>query len=88
MSKYLSIDTAAGVKHLINKGFVHEDKIGAWAGPGGYFTGLMLAKNAELFDVGVSVAPVMDLDYMILFILKDQWDFLKTMKLVMIQLLF
>ena len=61
MSKYLSIDTAAGVKHLINKGFVHEDKIGAWGwSGGGYFTGLMLTKNAELFDVGVSVAPVMD----------------------------
>ena len=61
MSKYLSIDTAAGVKHLINKGIVDEDKIGAWGwSGGGYFTGLMLTKNAELFDVGVSVAPVMD----------------------------
>ena len=61
MSKYLSIDTVAGVKHLINKGLVDENKIGAWGwSGGGYFTGLMLTKNAELFDVGVSVAPVMD----------------------------
>ena len=61
MSKYLSKDTAAGVRHLIDKGDVDPDRVGAWGwSGGGYFTGLMLTKNADLFDVGVSVAPVMD----------------------------
>ena len=61
MSKYLSRDTAAGVKHLISIGIADPEKIGAWGwSGGGYFTGLMLTKNADLFDVGVSVAPVMD----------------------------
>tara|TARA_A100001035_G_scaffold139941_1_gene109945 strand:+ start:368 stop:2617 length:2250 start_codon:yes stop_codon:yes gene_type:complete len=61
MSKYLSLDTAAGVKHLIEIGIADPAKIGAWGwSGGGYFTGLMLTKNADLFDVGVSVAPVMD----------------------------
>ena len=61
MSKYLSKDTAAGVRHLIDSGVADPDRIGAWGwSGGGYFTGLMLTKNADLFDVGVSVAPVMD----------------------------
>ncbi|MEC9474890.1 MAG: DPP IV N-terminal domain-containing protein, partial [Candidatus Neomarinimicrobiota bacterium] len=61
MAKYLAKDTAAGVKYLIDKGIADPDRIGAWGwSGGGYFTGLMLTKNAALFDVGVSVAPVMD----------------------------
>ena len=61
MSKYLALDTAAGVQFLVNKGIADPDRIGAWGwSGGGYFTGLMLTKNAHLFDVGVSVAPVMD----------------------------
>ena len=61
MSKYLAKDNAAGVQYLVNKGIVDPDRVGAWGwSGGGYFTGLMLTKNAHLFDVGVSVAPVMD----------------------------
>ena len=61
MSKYLSKDTAAGVRYLVDIGVADPDRIGAWGwSGGGYFTGLMLTKNADLFDVGVSVAPVMD----------------------------
>ena len=61
MSKYLAKDTATGVEYLINKGIVDPKRVGAWGwSGGGYFTGLMLTKNAHLFDVGVSVAPVMD----------------------------
>ena len=61
MSNYLAKDTAAGVKYLISKGIADPNRIGAWGwSGGGYFTGLMLTKNADLFDVGVSVAPVMD----------------------------
>ena len=61
MAQYLGKDTAAGVQYLVNQGIVDPDRIGAWGwSGGGYFTGLMLTKNAHLFDVGVSVAPVMD----------------------------
>ena len=61
MAKYLAKDTKTGVQYLINQGIVDPDRIGAWGwSGGGYFTGLMLTKNADIFDVGVSVAPVMD----------------------------
>ena len=61
MAKYLAKDTAAGVQYLVDKGIADPDRIGAWGwSGGGYFTGLMLTKNAHIFDVGVSVAPVMD----------------------------
>ena len=61
MSKYLAKDTATGVQYLVEEGIADPNRIGAWGwSGGGYFTGLMLTKNAHLFDVGVSVAPVMD----------------------------
>jgi len=61
MAKYLAKDHAAGVQYLVDQGIADPDRIGAWGwSGGGYFTGLMLTKNAHLFDVGVSVAPVMD----------------------------
>ena len=61
MAQYLAKDTAAGVQFLVDEGIADPNRIGAWGwSGGGYFTGLMLTKNAHLFDVGVSVAPVMD----------------------------
>ena len=61
MAKYLAMDTATGVQYLVDEGIADPNRIGAWGwSGGGYFTGLMLTKNAHLFDVGVSVAPVMD----------------------------
>ena len=61
MAHYLSKDHATGVQHLIDEGLVDKDRIGAWGwSGGGYFTCLMLTKNADLFDVGVAVAPVTD----------------------------
>ncbi|HIA79049.1 MAG TPA: S9 family peptidase [Candidatus Marinimicrobia bacterium] len=61
MANYLSDDHAAGVKWLIDQGYANPDKIGAWGwSGGGYFTCLMLTKNAHLFSTGVSVAPVTD----------------------------
>ncbi len=61
MAQYLAKDTATGVRYLVEQGIADPDRIGAWGwSGGGYFTGLMLTKNADLFDVGVSVAPVMD----------------------------
>jgi len=61
MAQYLGKDTATGVQYLVDEGIADPNRIGAWGwSGGGYFTGLMLTKNAHLFDVGVSVAPVMD----------------------------
>ncbi len=61
MANYLAKDHATGVQYLVDQGIADPDRIGAWGwSGGGYFTGLMLTKNAHLFDVGVSVAPVMD----------------------------
>ena len=61
MANYLAKDQATGVRWLIDKGYVDKDKIGAWGwSGGGYFTCLMLTKNADLFSVGVAVAPVTD----------------------------
>lgn len=61
MAEYLAKDTKTGVQYLINEGIADPHRIGAWGwSGGGYFTGLMLTKNADIFSVGVAVAPVMD----------------------------
>jgi len=61
MAKYLALDQIAGIKWLIDQGYADQDRIGAWGwSGGGYFTGLMLTKNAEYFKAGVAVAPVTD----------------------------
>ncbi len=61
MGHYLAKDHAAGVKWLVEQGYADPNRIGAWGwSGGGYFTGLMLTKNADYFQVGVAVAPVMD----------------------------
>ena len=61
MSKYLSKDHIAGVKNLIDLGFVNPSRIGAWGwSGGGYFTCLMLTRNSEYFKTGVAIAPCTD----------------------------
>ena len=61
MARYLARDQATGVRWLIDQGYVDSSKVGAWGwSGGGYFTCLMLTKNADLFNVGVAVAPVTD----------------------------
>ena len=61
MSKYLILDHAAGVKHLINFGYVDPERIGAWGwSGGGYFTCLMVARNSKYFKTGVAIAPCTD----------------------------
>jgi dipeptidyl-peptidase-4 len=61
MARFLAPDQVAGVEYLIQAGYADPDRIGAWGwSGGGYFTGLMLTKNTDYFQVGVAVAPVMD----------------------------
>ena len=61
MANYLSDDHVTGVEWLIDQGYVDPERIGAWGwSGGGYFTCLMLTKNAHLFSTGVAVAPVTD----------------------------
>ena len=61
MSKYLALDHIAGVNYLIDSGYADENRIGAWGSSGGgYFTCLMLTKNAQYFKAGVAIAPCTD----------------------------
>jgi len=61
MSKYLILDNAAGVKQLINLGYVDPSRVGAWGwSGGGYFTCLMVTRNSKYFKTGVAIAPCTD----------------------------
>jgi len=61
MAKYLAGDQIAGIKYLTSKKYVDKSRIGAWGwSGGGYFTCLMLTKNAEYFKAGVAIAPCTD----------------------------
>ena len=61
MSKYLALDHIAGVNYLIDSGYADKNRIGAWGSSGGgYFTCLMLTRNAQYFKAGVAIAPCTD----------------------------
>ena len=61
MAKYLTIDHVAGVKHLINLGYIDSTRVGAWGwSGGGYFTCLMVTRNSKYFQTGVAIAPCTD----------------------------
>ena len=61
MAKYLSLDQVAGINYLVGEGYADPDRIGAWGwSGGGYFTCLMLTRNAKYFRAGVAVAPCTD----------------------------
>ena len=61
MSKYLTVDNAAGVQQLINLGYVDPQRVGAWGwSGGGYFTCLMVTRNSKYFKTGVAIAPCTD----------------------------
>ena len=61
MSKYLAKDQIAGITFLIDNGYADSDRIGAWGwSGGGYFTCLMLTRNAKYFKAGVAIAPCTD----------------------------
>ena len=82
MSKYLALDHIAGVNYLIDSGYADENRIGAWGSSGGgYFTCLMLTKNAQYFKAGVAIALALIFDFTILPILRDLWVCLSEIKL-------
>ena len=57
----LLLDNAAGVKQLINLGYVDPQRVGAWGwSGGGYFTCLMVTRNSKYFKTGVAIAPCTD----------------------------
>ena len=61
MSKYLTYDQIAGINFLVDGGYADPDRIGAWGwSGGGYFTCLMLTRNAKYFKAGVAIAPCTD----------------------------
>ena len=61
MSKYLTIDQVAGINYLVDSGYADVERIGAWGwSGGGYFTCLMLTRNAKYFKAGVAIAPCTD----------------------------
>ena len=50
MSKYLTLDQVAGINYLVDSGYADVERIGAWGwSGGGYFTCLMLTRNAKYF---------------------------------------
>ena len=61
MSKYLTLDQVAGINYLVDSGYADVERIGAWGwSGGGYFTCLMLTRNAKYFKAGVAIAPCTD----------------------------
>ena len=61
MSKYLALDQIAGINYLVDNGYADPERIGAWGwSGGGYFTCLMLTRNAKYFKAGVAIAPCTD----------------------------
>jgi len=61
-AKYAIHDQIEGAKYLSDLPYVDESRIGFWGwSGGGYLAAALMTKGAPHFDVGVSVAPVIDL---------------------------
>jgi dipeptidyl-peptidase-4 len=59
LGKYETIDLVEAGKYLQSLPYVDGDKIGIFGWSyGGYMSSLCLTKGAEVFDVGIAVAPV------------------------------
>jgi len=57
-------DQIAAAKYLQGLGFVDADRIGIWGWSyGGYMTALCMTKGADVFKLGISVAPVSNWRY-------------------------
>ncbi|WP_035566582.1 S9 family peptidase [Hymenobacter sp. IS2118] len=64
LGKLETIDQAEGAKYLGNLPFVDKSRIGIWGWSyGGYMTSLAMTKNADLFKMGIAVAPVTNWRY-------------------------
>ncbi|RSK31175.1 S9 family peptidase [Hymenobacter metallilatus] len=64
LGKLETIDQGEGAKYLGTLPYVDKTRIGIWGWSfGGYMTTLALTKNADLFKMGVAVAPVTNWRY-------------------------
>ena len=64
LGKFETIDQADGAKYLATLPYVDKARIGIWGWSyGGYMTSLAMTKNADLFKMGIAVAPVTNWRY-------------------------
>ena len=64
LGKLETIDQAEGAKYLGTLPYVDKARIGIWGWSyGGYMTSLAMTKNADLFKMGIAVAPVTNWRY-------------------------
>ena len=64
MGKLETIDQGEGAKYLATLPYVDKARIGIWGWSfGGYMTSLAMTKNADLFKMGIAVAPVTNWRY-------------------------
>eukprot|EP01130_Rhizamoeba_saxonica_P011384 TRINITY_DN4732_c0_g1_i1.p2 TRINITY_DN4732_c0_g1~~TRINITY_DN4732_c0_g1_i1.p2 ORF type:complete len:695 (-),score=171.05 TRINITY_DN4732_c0_g1_i1:4202-6265(-) len=62
ISKWLVNDFTQGAIYLSQLDFIDPERIGIWGwSGGGYLTSMMMFRSPELFQVGVAVAPLIDL---------------------------
>ena len=64
LGKLETIDQGEGAKYLATLPFVDKSRIGIWGWSyGGYMSSLAMTKNADLFKMGIAVAPVTNWRY-------------------------
>jgi dipeptidyl-peptidase-4 len=64
LGKYETIDQIAAAKHLASLPYVDADHIGIFGWSyGGFMATLCMTKGADIFDVGIAVAPVTNWKY-------------------------
>ena len=64
LGKLETIDQGEGAKYLATLPYVDKSRIGIWGWSyGGYLTSLAMTKNADLFKMGIAVAPVTNWRY-------------------------
>ena len=64
LGKLETIDQGAGARYLASLPYVDKARIGIWGWSfGGYMTALAMTKNADLFKMGIAVAPVTNWRY-------------------------
>ena len=64
LGKLETIDQGEGAKYLGTLPYVDKSRIGIWGWSyGGYMTSLAMTKNADLFKLGIAVAPVTNWRY-------------------------
>jgi dipeptidyl-peptidase-4 len=64
LGKYETIDQIAAARYLAGQPWADEDRIGVFGWSyGGFMASLCMTKGADIFDVGIAVAPVTNWKY-------------------------